>query len=249
MSIVPRRRSEHAADVFVKLEPARRAIQRCSRFGLPLLTVMTGRGYHFTGRIPLHEPLVARLSAIAPLPAWLATHPARRPAWTTVSISETHGRAHAAIGILIEYLAHEVFRRAALYSRIPIVVNGTTVGPGSGGRECTSLDFSYAGDRSTSGTCVALALTDRVKTWRADKFTLSPVIALPMACGRAGSSRRRSESRRRRGHGRAGVQRSRSSRAGPSASFLRTALAARRFTGVSPRRPSRRHGGATPPIA
>jgi hypothetical protein len=115
-------------------------------FDLALLAVMTGRGYHFTGRVPLESPLVAQLSKLAPVPTWLATCPTRRPPWATTAITETLARAYSALGLLIEHFAHQAMRRAASHSRIPVVVNGTVVGPGPWGRECTSLDFTYAGD-------------------------------------------------------------------------------------------------------
>ena len=138
---------EHPADMFVKLEPVRRTVQQwLDEFGLPLLVVMTGRGYHFTGRIPLEHPLVARLSELAPTPTWLATSPARRPSWATAMITPTLARAYTGLGMLVEYLAHLSIQRTGARSRIPVVVNGTVVGPGPWGRECTSLDFTYAGD-------------------------------------------------------------------------------------------------------
>jgi hypothetical protein len=127
---------EHPADAFVKLEPTRCAVQQLlQEFDLPLLAIMTGRGYHFTGRVPLANPLLARLSELAPLPAWLATCPARRPPWTTVTVTPMLARAYTAVGMLVEYLAQLAVRRAASRSRIPVV-----------GRECASLDFTYAGD-------------------------------------------------------------------------------------------------------
>ena len=138
---------EHPADMFVKLEPARRAVQQLlEEFNLPLLAVMTGRGYHFTGRIPLESPLVARLAELAPVPRWLATCAARRPSWATAAITPTLARAYLALGMLVEYFAHLTVRRATPHSRLPVVLNGTVVGPGPWGRECTSLDFTYAGD-------------------------------------------------------------------------------------------------------
>lgn len=138
---------EHPADVFVKLEAARRTVEQLlDEFDLPLLAIMTGRGYHFTGRVSLGSSLVARLSELAPIPTWFATCPTRRPAWATATITPTLARAYTALGMLVEYFAHLAVRRAASRSRIPVVVNGTVVGPGPWGRECTSLDFTYAGD-------------------------------------------------------------------------------------------------------
>ncbi|MBZ5556245.1 MAG: hypothetical protein LAO77_03115 [Acidobacteriia bacterium] len=138
----------HPAEVFFKLEPAYRAAQHVfHRFGLPLLTLMTGRGYHFTGQVPLDSPVVDRLAALAPgPPRWLATLPARRPPWLTAELSERHAKAHVGAGMLVEYLAHRILRRAEPRSPIPLVLNGVIVGTGLAGRECTSIDLSYAGD-------------------------------------------------------------------------------------------------------
>ncbi len=138
---------EHPADLFVKLEPVQRAIQQLlDELDLPLLPLMTGRGYHWTGRVPLGDPVIARLAALGPTPAWLWTHGARRPGWAPIHISELQARAYAGAGMVVEYLAHEVIRRATRRTRMPIVINGTAVGAGGNGRGCASLDFSYAGD-------------------------------------------------------------------------------------------------------
>lgn len=138
----------HPAEVFFKLEPVYRAAQHVlRRFGLPLLPLMTGRGYHFTGRVPLASPVVDRLAALAPEPPlWLATLPARRPPGRPRQMGERHAKAHAGAGMLVEFLAHLILRRGARRSAIPIVLNGTIVGTGLAGRECTSIDLSYAGD-------------------------------------------------------------------------------------------------------
>jgi hypothetical protein len=138
----------HPAEVFFKLEPAYRAAQHVfRRFGLPLLTLMTGRGYHFTGCVPLNSPSVDRLAALAPeAPRWLATLSARRPSWLTAELSERHAKAYVGAGMAVEYLAHRILRRSEPRSPIPVVLNGVVVGTGLAGRECTSIDLSYAGD-------------------------------------------------------------------------------------------------------
>ena len=138
----------HAAEVFYKLEPVYRAAGHVlGRFGMPLLTLMTGRGYHFTGRVPLDAGVIDRLADLVPdPPAWLATHPTRRPSWVTSIITERHAKAYIGAGLLVEWFAHLIFHRARRRSPIPIVLNGTVVGSGPTGRECTSIDLSYAGD-------------------------------------------------------------------------------------------------------
>lgn len=137
----------HPADVFLILEPvfrATRAVLR--RVGIAAFTVMTGRGYHFVGRVPLDLPLVDALATLVPAPpAWHEGHERRRPRGVDATITPRHARAAAGLGLLVEFLAHEVLRqvRGAV---VPVVFNGTIVGRGLRGRECVSLDFSHVGD-------------------------------------------------------------------------------------------------------
>jgi hypothetical protein len=138
----------HPAEAFSRLEPLYRLVRReTRRLQLPLLCLMTGRGYHFTGRVPLSAPVVADVRALVPaVPPWHATMPSRAPAWLADRITEHQARAHAGLGLLIEYLAHRLLRRAAPRTRVPIVFNGTVVGSGMSGRAAISLDFSFLGD-------------------------------------------------------------------------------------------------------
>ena len=137
----------HPADVFFKLEPVYRAVHHMlRRFDLPLLAVMTGQGYHFTGAIPLDSPVIDSLAQLAPeMPNWLPTiaerHPGPRP-----DLTPRHARAYAGLGMLMEFLAHGVMRRARRRTPVPIVLNGTAVGPGLAGRDCVSIDLSCYGD-------------------------------------------------------------------------------------------------------
>jgi hypothetical protein len=137
----------HPADVFFKLEPAYRAVRHLlRRFDLPLVAVMTGQGYHFTGIIPLDSPVIDRLARLLPeMPNWLPTiaerHPGPRPELTL-----RHARAYGGLGLVMEYLAHGVMRRARRRTPVPIVLNGTVVGSGLAGRDCVSIDLSCYGD-------------------------------------------------------------------------------------------------------
>lgn len=135
-------------EVFQKIEPTYQAVGNLlKRYRIDLLAVMTGRGYQLTGRIPLGSPLVRRLAALAPgVPDWYETQGKRLPHWIEDRFTPTHARAYAGAGLFLEYLAHQVIQRAAPTSPLPIVVNGTNVGFGPGGREAVSLDLSFAGD-------------------------------------------------------------------------------------------------------
>lgn len=135
-------------EAFAALEPTFQAVHAvCRELGLPVLSVMTGRGYHFTGVIPLTDPVVEHLGCLVPsTPRWWFTHERRRAPWMEAPMPEWQARAHAGLGFVTEYFAHLVLDRAAPASPVPVTVNGTIVGAGARGRETVSLDFSHFGD-------------------------------------------------------------------------------------------------------
>ena len=168
----------HPAETFSRLEPVYRAVRLQARhFSLAPLWLMTGRGYHLTGRVPLSHPLVDALADRAPAPpAWRATADARLPSWLPERVSARHARAHTGLGLLIEYLAHRCLRRAERRSRVPVVFNGTVVGSGLSGRAAISLDFCSWEIRWTSATFasrsagtrrIASGPTSWARAWRA----------------------------------------------------------------------------------
>jgi hypothetical protein len=138
----------HPSEMFTKLEPIYRATTSVlHRLGLPLLALITGRGYHFTGRVPLDSDATDRLASIAPeTPSWFSTLADRRPAWIADEMSSRQANAYMGTGLIAEFLAHRILKRAHRRAQIPVVLNGTVVGTGRMGRECVSIDVSYAGD-------------------------------------------------------------------------------------------------------
>jgi len=137
----------HPAEVFFKLEPVYRAVHHMlRRFDLPLLPVMTGQGYHFTGVVPAGSHVIDRLALLVPdIPRWQPTLADRHPS-IPERLTPRHARAYAGLGLLMEYLAHGVMRRAHRRTPVPIVLNGTAVGAGLAGRDCVSIDLSCYGD-------------------------------------------------------------------------------------------------------
>ena len=135
-------------EAFAALEPTFRTVRAINReLDLPVLSVMTGRGYHFTGVIPLTGPVIDQLGCLIPsTPRWWYTHERRRAPWMEAPMPEWQARAHAGLGLVTEYFAHLVLDRAAAASPVPVTVNGTIVGAGARGREVVSLDFSHFGD-------------------------------------------------------------------------------------------------------
>ena len=173
-------------DVFSKMEPTYQAIcQLLEDYGIEMLAMMTGRGYQLTGRIPLSSPLVEHLATLAPgVPDWQETQARRLPHWIDERFTPCHARAYVGAGLVLEYLAHQTMRRAAPKSSLPIVVNGTNVGFGPGGREAVSLDLSFAGDpldvrhiRVAFGGYQVYRL--RPDIYGAEVSTLDPLIAVP----------------------------------------------------------------------
>ena len=54
-----------SAEVFARLEPAYRAVRDAlESYAVYPFVLMTGRGYHFTGRIPLGHPVIEDLATI-----------------------------------------------------------------------------------------------------------------------------------------------------------------------------------------
>lgn len=136
-----------ASDVFFKLESVYAIVQATlRRLGLPVLTLATGRGYHFVGRIPLGHPVVDALATLASVPGWYAGVDRRRARNVNATMSDVQARAAMGLTLVLEHVAHAILRQAAGRTLIPVVVNGTTVGSGLVGRECISIDFSHGGD-------------------------------------------------------------------------------------------------------
>ena len=170
------------AEVFVKVEPVYRAAARVlGRYGVHARAIMTGRGYQFTGHIPLDSPLIERLGALTPaVPAWFGTLEARRPPGVTATMTEAQARASTGLGLVVEFLAHAVVADAQPESRIPVVFNGTTVGSGYLGRECTSLDFSYAGNPLDTRHMRVLFSTYQWHRARPDLFGWTASVEIPV---------------------------------------------------------------------
>jgi len=137
----------HPTEVLHKLEPAYQASRSVlEAFGLWPYTLVTGRGYHFTGRIPLIKPVVDALAVLVPgTPSWVETVEMRRQGGPKYEVAPRVAQAWTGLGCLVEHVAHLVLGSGKA-SPIPLVFNGTPVGTGQAVRECVSLDFSYVGD-------------------------------------------------------------------------------------------------------
>lgn len=161
---------EHPDRVFRKLEPVHVAVREVlAKHELRLLTLMTGEGYHYVGHVPWRHGAIDRLAALhPPVPTWLAGVEDRAPAWQRGTIDARMARAYGGLGLAMEHLAHGVLTETGGTAPIPVVMNGAIVGRGGDGRECISIDISFAGDPlDTRHARVAFGAYQR-HLWRPD---------------------------------------------------------------------------------
>jgi len=175
----------HPADALLKLEPAYRACRAVfDEFELDLLSIATGRGYHFVGQIPLDAIVIEALASLGgETPAWRAGYPNRRPRGLTATITARHARAATGLGLLIEHAAHLILARSWT-SAIPLVINGTRVGTGLPGRECVSIDIAHVGEPLDMVRVRTAFSPYRRHQYRPDLFgskvsAIPPLVALP----------------------------------------------------------------------
>jgi len=127
--------------------PAQQAILHgLRRRGIVPLHLLSGRGHHFVWRIRQSAPVFRELARIGQMPAHLSSYYA---AWYGPGgeiICPELGAAFAGLGLVMEYMVHEVREEAAPASSIPIELTALNVKPQQRGREMISLDISEYGD-------------------------------------------------------------------------------------------------------
>jgi len=92
------------------------------QWGIRPLHLITGQEHHFVWRIARASELAGRIANLCPAPELLADCEQRvPPGFRTVIDCEAH-RAFAAIGLLMEYVAHRVKAVAASQSQFPLEI-------------------------------------------------------------------------------------------------------------------------------
>jgi hypothetical protein len=125
---------------FARLEPVYRALRESfAAYGLDPVALITGRGYHFTMRVPARTPFHAALVA--------AGRPAdtlrERALGSRAEARLTRAAAHDGAGRLLEYFAHVVMRKLQGRTEVPVGL-ADVAPPGRGPFVC--LDLSAYGD-------------------------------------------------------------------------------------------------------
>ena len=106
---------------FRRLEPVYRAVHEFfEAFEVPVLAVMTGRGYHFTARAALGGSLHSELIALS------CVRPALQSRYEALEHSESlvvsMGAAHDGAGRFVEFLCHDVMREVRGQTAVPVTL-------------------------------------------------------------------------------------------------------------------------------
>ncbi|TAK27588.1 MAG: hypothetical protein EPO21_23765, partial [Chloroflexota bacterium] len=132
---------------YAKLEPVYQCITaKLHAFGIAYVATMTGKGYHLVWRVPDGRTLSRKLLGLGALSKTLEVKYARPHPPVGDAIPDDKARSFAGLGLLMEFLCHEIMRQATISSVLPVVSTGLAVGSTLTGREAVSLDLAAHGD-------------------------------------------------------------------------------------------------------
>lgn len=114
--------------------------------GIYPLKLMTGRGYHFVWKISRTSRAFEALASLGHLSASLKYLYATEHAPTGEHVAPELGAAFAGLGLVMEFVAHEVKACAASDCAVPVELGAIETGGGSHGREMISVDITEYAD-------------------------------------------------------------------------------------------------------
>jgi hypothetical protein len=131
---------------FALQEPVADALDaRLSAARIDALHLLGGRGHHWLWRIDRRSRAFAALAELAPAgESSLFDLAPQAPSGAAVGTSAA--AAFRGLGMVLEWLGHEVLRSAGAGSAIPVQLTAVRVGKELGDREAISLDLSAFGD-------------------------------------------------------------------------------------------------------
>ena len=128
-------------------EPVRHAGERVfAEIGMQPLHTISGRGHHFTWKIEPTSPAFRSLARIGRVPPALERVYATPQPPDGEPVDPAFGKAFAGLGLVIEYVAHQILADAQPACPIPIFPEAVEMGPQQRGREVVVLDISEYGD-------------------------------------------------------------------------------------------------------
>jgi hypothetical protein len=100
--------------------------------------------------MPCDSAAFSQLAAIGRVSASLQEFYARPQTFPDEAVEPALGAAFAGLGMVMEYLSHQVLEAARTRCGVPIELTAVEVGPGIRGREIVSIDISEYGDPLSS---------------------------------------------------------------------------------------------------
>jgi hypothetical protein len=185
---------DNLAEAFVEPErvfaiqwPVQETIERLlQEHDIEALHVLSGRGHHFIWRIEQGSAEFKKLSELGrgPPTLWTAESELHPPDGHAVPLELAH--AFSGLGLVMEFLAHQVKQIAARLTKIPVELTAIEVGPSDHGREMISIDISEYGDPLYSRT-IRVPFGVYLKPWQqpwgiaSDVLTnLQPLCVIPL---------------------------------------------------------------------
>lgn len=157
-----------------------------AEYGIRPLHVLSGRGHHFTWRIPQESALFENLvkigegspSSLQIYSEYRTFNGERPPAKLTA--------AFAGLALVIELLAHQIKEQAAPLSCIPVEITAVEAGPSQCGREIISIDISEYGDPLPS-RAIRIPFSGYLKPWQQEEtvghnvaVSVPPIFTIPI---------------------------------------------------------------------
>jgi hypothetical protein len=132
---------------FFLQEPVRLAAETIfADLNLKPLHLVSGRGHHFIWQISRKSLAFERLVTIGgPFYDRSNWHKTIAPT-AQIQVDADLASAYCGLGLLMEFLAHQIKSKVGSSSQIPVEITAIEVGPGERGREMVSLDISEYGD-------------------------------------------------------------------------------------------------------
>ena len=132
---------------FERMEPVYRTILELFRsYEIEPLVLMTGQGYHFSFQVQAGTRAALRLEDFGKLNPSLAEKYRQTRSKRHRPVSLRYGKAFDGMGRVMDFFVHEIIRRAADQTDLPLVITDVAIGNGEQGREGMSLDLSCFGD-------------------------------------------------------------------------------------------------------
>jgi hypothetical protein len=132
---------------FALQEPVRHAAERVfAETGMQPLHTISGRGHHFGWKIHPTSAAFRSLTQIGRVPPALERTYAAPQLPDGEPVDPAFGKAFAGLGLVIEYVAHQILAEAQPACPIPIFPEAVEMGPQQRGKEVIVLDISEYGD-------------------------------------------------------------------------------------------------------